>query len=77
MSKLRMCITMSLKQLRQHYNNSGKLVSYMCTARVDKHDPVETIINNLQVLAEKYLLHRFFVINDKVHWKKFLQATQY
>ena len=77
MSKLRMCITMSLKQLRQHYNNSGKLVSYMCTARVDKHDPVETIINKLQVLAEKYLLHRFFVINDNVPWKKFLQATQY
>ena len=61
----------------QHYNNSGKLVSYIRTARVDEHDSVETIINKLQVLAEKYLLHHFFVINDKVHWKKFLQATQY
>ena len=61
----------------QHYNNSGKLVSYIRTARVDEHDSVETIINKLQVFAEKYLLHHFFVINDKVHWKKFLQATQY
>ena len=39
----------------QYYNKSGKLVSYMRTARVDKHDSVETIINKLQVLAEKYL----------------------
>ena len=44
----------------QYFNKSGKLVSYMHTAQVDKHDSVETIINKLQVLAEKYLLHRFF-----------------
>ena len=49
----------------------------MCTAQVDKHDSVKTINNNLQVLAEKCLLHRFFVVNDKVYWKKFLQVTQY
>ena len=49
----------------------------MRTAQVGKHNSVETIINKLQVLAEKYLLHHFFVVNDKVYWKKFLQATQY
>ena len=61
----------------RYYNKSGKLVSYMRTVWVDKHDSIKTIINKLQVLAEKYLLHRFFVVNDKVYWKKFLQATQY
>ena len=50
----------------------------MRTARVDKHDSFETIINKLQVLAEKYLLHQFFVVNDKRYWKKkILQVTQY
>ena len=61
----------------QYYNKSGKLVSYMHNARVDKYDSVETIINKLQVLAEKYLLHCFFMVNDKVYRKKFLQTTQY
>ena len=61
----------------QYYNNRGKLVSYSRTARVDKHDFVENIIEQLQLLAQKYILHRFFVINDKVYWKKFLQSTEY
>ena len=47
------------KQLRHSTTIRGKLVSYMCAAWVDKHDPVETIISKLQVMAEKYLLHRF------------------
>ena len=61
----------------QYYNKSGKLVSYISTARVDKHDSMKTITNKLQVLAEKYFLHRFFVVIDKIYWKKFLQAIQY
>ena len=61
----------------QYYNKRGKLVSYSRTARVDKHDFVENIIEQLQLLAHKYILHRFFVINDKVYWKKFLQSTEY
>ena len=60
MSKLRMCITVFETVKTQYYNKSGKLVSYMHSARLDKHDSVETIIYKLQVLAEKYLLNRFF-----------------
>ena len=62
MSKLRMCITVFETVKTQYYNKSGKLVSYMRSARLDKHDSVETIIYKLQVLAEKYLLNRFFFV---------------
>ena len=53
----------------QYYNKSGKLVCSQ-NAQVNKHELVGNIINQLQVLAQKYILHRFFVINNKVYWEK-------
>ena len=49
----------------KYYNKKGEQTSYTCTTRVDKQEKIEIVINNLQSLATKYLLHRFFVINDK------------
>ena len=61
----------------QYYNKNKKLVSYSCTAYVDKHDTNENIISQLQVLSEQYLLHHFFAVNDKCYWEKFLGKTEY
>ena len=61
----------------QYYNKNGKLTSYTCTARVNKHDIIESIISQLQILSEQYLFHRFFIVNDTCYWKKFLHKTEY
>ena len=61
----------------QYYNKNKKLVSYSCTACVDKHDTNENIISQLQVLSEQYLLHHFFAVNDKCYWEKFLGKTEH
>ena len=61
----------------KYHNKHGKLVTYTRTARVDKNDLIENIAKQLQILAEKYLLHRFFVVNDKCYWKKFLDQTEH
>ena len=53
------------------------MVTYTQTAHVDKNDLIENIAKQLQILAEKYLLHRFFVVNDKCYWKKFLDQTEH
>ena len=66
-----------LKLLKQYYNKSGKLVTYSRTAWVDKHNFAENIVDQLQLLAQRYILYRFFVINDKVYWKKFCQTTEH
>ena len=49
----------------QYYNKSGKLVTFSQTAQVNKHEFVGNIINQLQLLAQKYILHHFFIINNK------------
>ena len=59
----------------QYYNKNGKFVTYSRTAQVDKHDFVENIIDQLQLLAQRYVLLHFFVINDKVYWEKNLSNT--
>ena len=46
--------------------------SYTRTAHVNKHDTIESII-----LSKQYLLHCFFVVNDKCYWKKFLDKTEH
>ena len=61
----------------QYYNKNGKLTSYTCTARVNKHDIIESIISQLQILSEQYLFHRFFIVNDTCYWKKFLHKTEH
>ena len=59
----------------KYHNKHGKLVTYTRTARLDKNDLIENIAKQLQILAEKYLLHCFFVVNDKCYRKKFLDQT--
>ena len=61
----------------QYYNKSGKLITDSQTARVDKHNFVKNITDLLQLLPQRYIVHRFFVINNKVYWKKFCQTTEH
>ena len=61
----------------KYHKKHGKLVTYTRTARVDKNDLLENIARQLQILAEKYFLHRFFVVNEKCCWKKFLDQTEH
>ena len=59
----------------KYFNKNGKQVSYTRTARVGKNESLHSIIDQLQQLAKNYLLHRFSVVNDKIYWKEFLEAT--
>ena len=59
------------------FNTVGKEVSYNRTAQVDKEDSIENVIKQLQCLANHYLLHRFFILNDKFYWDKFLNETDH
>ena len=61
----------------QYYNKNGKLKSCTHTACVNKYVTIESVISQLQLLSDQYLLHCFFVVNDKCHWKKFLGKTEH
>ena len=58
-----------------YYNKNGEKVGYDRTGRVDKNWHINEIIDELQSMASKYLQHYFFVINDRVYWKRFLDSS--
>ena len=60
-----------------YYNKKGEHVSYNRTGCVDKKEHITKIIKELQSMTSNYLKHYFFVINDKVYWKKFIQQNNY
>ena len=49
----------------------------MTVIRVDKKDRLFGIIDQLQHLAQKYLVHRFMVCNDTYYWKNFIQNSPF
>ena len=61
----------------KYFNKKGEQVSCNRTACIDKHDSIQNIVTQLQSLATYYLLHHFFVVNDKIYWKKFFDGTNY
>ena len=61
----------------KYFNKKGEEVSYTRTARVDKKEPVSSVVEELQKASLSYLQHHFFVVNDNIHWKKFLKDTSH
>ena len=49
---------------------------FMTVTRVDKKDTLFGIVDQLQLLAQKYLVHRFMVSND-TYWKNFIQNSPF
>ena len=48
----------------------------MTVTSVDKKDTLFEIIDQLQHLAQKYLVHRFMIGND-TYWKYFIQNSPF
>ena len=59
------------------FNRKGEKVTYERTARVDKKAPVKEITALLNALAVKYLIHRVFVVTDKIFWQRFQSEYPY
>ena len=38
---------------------------------------IQNIISQLQSVAMHYLIHRFFIINDFIYWRRFLSETEH
>ena len=48
----------------------------MRTTRNDYHNvPLREVYEILQKSSQKYILHRFHVVNDQTYWEKFLSET--
>ena len=58
------------------FNKLGKEVSYDRTTHVDKKDLIQNIISQLLSVA-MHLIHRFFIINDFIYWRRFLSETEH
>ena len=54
-----------------YYNKDGDDVSYQRTACVNKEGTLFDIYLLLQDIAQKYVLHRYFVLSDNIFWTKF------
>ena len=67
-----MCHTTSLKLLLlTALIKKGQKCTYSCTARVDRKAPLQEVFRLLNDCAQRYIIHRFFVINARVFWQKF------
>ena len=64
----------TIKSQKAHYY-IFETVQTVCTTHANKHDTTESIISQLQLLSEQYLLHCFFLVNNRCYWKKFLDKT--
>ena len=56
-----------------YFNKQGEEKSYTRTTQVNKKEPLSHVISQLQSQALAYLKHRFFVINDKIYWPRYLE----
>ena len=61
----------------KYFNKKGEEVSYTRTARVDEKEPVSSVVEELHKVYLSYLQHHFFVVNDNIHWNKFLKDTSH
>ena len=69
--------TTTLKSYFKSSIKNGLLKSYKHTARVDKKELFDIVVNKLQALLKGYLQHRFVVANDRYYWKSFLNNTEH
>ena len=60
------------RMVTSYFNKSGKNVSYTRTSHIDKKEPIRDVTEKLQSVSQKYLLHRYSIVNDKIYWQKFL-----
>ena len=65
------------KVMTNYYNEQSKVCFYDRVTRVDKKSTLFAIIDQLQHLAQKYLVHRFMVSNDTYYWKNFIQNNPF
>ena len=64
------------KKEETFYTKRGKKVTYTRTARIDYNDvPLRQVYDTLMNLAQRYLIHRYHVSNDRVYWEKFVSET--
>ena len=65
------------KVMTNYFNEQSKVCFYDRVTRVDKKSTLFGIIDQLQHLAQKYLVHRFMVSNDTYYWKNFIQNNPF
>ena len=59
-----------------YFNKQGEEKSYTRATRVNKKKPLSQVVSQLHSQALVYLKHRFFVINDKIYWPRFLENCE-
>ena len=60
-----------------YFDSTGTLKTYKRTTRVDKKEPFIEVVHKLQSCSRDYLLHRYRITNDKVHWAKLLHEVNH
>ena len=52
----------------KYFDTKGVEKNYKRTTRVDKRDEFSKVVELLDSCSKSYLLHRYRVTNDNVHW---------
>ena len=59
----------------KYFDTNGVEKIYKRTTRVDKREELSKVVEMLDSCSKSYLLHRYRVVNDNVHWARLLMKT--
>ena len=60
-----------------YFDTNGVLKTYKRVTLVDKKESLLTVVQKLQSCSRDYLLHRYHITNDNVHWARLLREVNH